>query len=322
MALAEIYTRPVNEALTPARRPRNHGVLPSVVSATPRAILRYLALRGVARPVLPRADRYAFDDVVRLWLAAESLTGDRRVGLRVAELVPFGAFGVPEHLMVTSATLDAALRALLRFYALVNGEQRLALDLAGRAARLTVLRSDGSPTLPCYADFVLASIRRRMELALGGRSFAHDIDDGAMRFDGALLATPLPGADEELCRTIAAIAEGRLGTQPDIRDAVRELLGRGFSEGGAIAAKLGLSRRTLQRRLVEHGTTLRALIDAARRDEALRLVAAGRELKAVADAVGFAEVRSFHRAFRRWTRRTPSEWRRVAREATTVARAD
>ncbi|HKS24205.1 MAG TPA: helix-turn-helix domain-containing protein [Thermoanaerobaculia bacterium] len=294
----------------------------SVVSATPRAILRYLELRGAPRPALPCAERYAFDDVVRLWLAAEALTGDRCLGVRVAALVPFGGFGVPEHLMVTSATLGAALRALLRFYGLVNGAQQLELHVNGRAARLIVFRSDGSPTLPSYADFVLASVANRMELALGGHTFAREIGDGAMRFDSEILRIPLPGADEELCRTMATMAEGRLATQPDIRDAVRELLGCGVSEGGAVAAKLGLSRRTLQRRLIEHGTTLRELVDAARRDEALRLVAAGRELKAVAGAVGFAEVRSFHRAFRRWTRQTPAEWRRVARGATTMARAD
>jgi len=280
----------------------------SVIAATPRAILRCLELRGAPRPPLAAAERYTFDEVAALWVAAEARTRDARIGLRVAELVPFGGFGLPEHLMVTSATLDAALRSLVRFYGLVNREQQLALDVAGRSARIAVFRADRSPTLACYADFVLASIRRRMELALG-RAFAHDIAGGAMHFARELLAAPLPGADEELCRTIAAIADGRLLARPEVVDAVRQSIARGRGDVRAVAAELGVGARTLQRRLVENGTTFRALLDEARRAESLRLVACGRPIKAVADAVGFAEVRSFHRAFRRWTRRTPAQWR-------------
>jgi len=77
-----------------------------------------------------------------------------------------------------------------------------------------------------------------------------------------------------------------------------------------VARELGLSARTLQRRLGELGTTYQALLDDVRRDASRRLLAST-DLDAgeVAFLLGFEELNSFSRAFHAWEGATPSRWR-------------
>jgi AraC-like DNA-binding protein len=80
---------------------------------------------------------------------------------------------------------------------------------------------------------------------------------------------------------------------------------------GALAKGAGLSRRTLQRRLQVRGGSFRSLRDELRRDQAIELL---RDpivtCEAVAAALGFSEPSAFHRAFMRWTGRSPGEFRK------------
>jgi AraC-like DNA-binding protein len=76
----------------------------------------------------------------------------------------------------------------------------------------------------------------------------------------------------------------------------------------AAARALTLSDRTLHRRLAEEGTTFREVAESTRRDLAVDLVRdSPRVFKEIASLVGFADPRSFHRAYRRWTGTTPGQ---------------
>lgn len=79
----------------------------------------------------------------------------------------------------------------------------------------------------------------------------------------------------------------------------------------ALARRLHLSPRTLHRQLKDEGTSLQALKDEVRRERALELLHRSRQpLKQVAAAVGFLNEKSFIRAFKGWTGRTPAAFRR------------
>ncbi|MBI5495411.1 MAG: helix-turn-helix transcriptional regulator [Deltaproteobacteria bacterium] len=79
-----------------------------------------------------------------------------------------------------------------------------------------------------------------------------------------------------------------------------------------LARLLGLSQRTLQRRLQEAGTTFQAELNAARIREAQRRMLATRDpLTAIALDVGCASLQHFSALFRRLVRASPSEWRRA-----------
>lgn len=80
----------------------------------------------------------------------------------------------------------------------------------------------------------------------------------------------------------------------------------------AVAARLGVSRQTLYRRLKGEGVTFEAVLDGLRRRMALDYIRAKRvSLNETAYLVGFSEPAAFSRAFKRWTGVSP----RSARDA-------
>ena len=78
-----------------------------------------------------------------------------------------------------------------------------------------------------------------------------------------------------------------------------------------VAEALGYSRRTLTRRLREEATRFLQIKDQLRRSRALQLLIANQlPVEAIADRVGFADLTTFHRAFKKWTGTTPLAYRR------------
>jgi AraC-like DNA-binding protein len=77
-----------------------------------------------------------------------------------------------------------------------------------------------------------------------------------------------------------------------------------------VAKELGMSERTLQRRITDEGTTFRELLNETRRELARQYL--GNELVEINEAaflVGYEDPNSFYRAFRSWEGKTPAEWR-------------
>jgi AraC-like DNA-binding protein len=77
-----------------------------------------------------------------------------------------------------------------------------------------------------------------------------------------------------------------------------------------------MSVRTLTRLLAAEGTTYRELLETLRRDLAGRYLAGDAlSVSEISFLLGFAELSSFHRAFKRWTGRTPAEFRQQFKRA-------
>ena len=142
-----------------------------------------------------------------------------------------------------------------------------------------------------------------------------------LEVDAALVDRPNPTSDPRLSRVIERHAEALLEARPlpvaSASERVRSLLARAIGEGeitlAAIAAKSKMSERSLQRRLADEGVTFDALLDEVRRDLALRYLADPKIAVAeVAYLLGYSEPSPFHRAFKRWTGKTPTEARKRA----------
>ncbi|MEM9169037.1 MAG: helix-turn-helix domain-containing protein [Pseudomonadota bacterium] len=86
---------------------------------------------------------------------------------------------------------------------------------------------------------------------------------------------------------------------------VSDALVRGVVEQEAAARQMGVSVATLRRRLQAEGATFRDLRRRVLNDAAQRLLREGRTVGDVAEALGFAEFRSFSRAFKEWNGCTP-----------------
>jgi AraC-like DNA-binding protein len=139
-----------------------------------------------------------------------------------------------------------------------------------------------------------------------------------LEFDRALLDLPLQGMDPNLAAVLDRFAQHRLEELPrpvDLVDDLSQRIGQALRgtipDAATLARQMGMSARTLSRRLHERGLTYQEVVDQARRELALRHLL-NKDLKVieVAFLLGFSEVSTFYRAFRRWTGTTPAAYRR------------
>jgi AraC-like DNA-binding protein len=99
----------------------------------------------------------------------------------------------------------------------------------------------------------------------------------------------------------------------DVRAQIRRGLVRGHFALSNVADALGISPRTLERRLTERGERYQELVESIRRDLASRLLDGTRSVGEVATLLGYTERSSFHRAFVRWFGQTPAAFQQDRR---------
>jgi AraC-like DNA-binding protein len=114
-----------------------------------------------------------------------------------------------------------------------------------------------------------------------------------------------------LDRQLQALPQQRQMTQR-VRRLLAQAIARGHLPGAEeVASELAMSARTLSRRLREEGTTLLALTEAVRIERAeLLLVGSDLPLGKVAQQLGFSDLSTFSRAFKRVKGIAPGELRR------------
>ena len=76
-----------------------------------------------------------------------------------------------------------------------------------------------------------------------------------------------------------------------------------------VARRLGMSERSLKRRLQERQTSFRELREAQLLERSRMLLRDGLSVESVAEVLGFSEARAFRRAYKRWTGQSPSAFR-------------
>ena len=112
--------------------------------------------------------------------------------------------------------------------------------------------------------------------------------------------------EEALARRPTTSGDLRSG----VENAIAPLLPHGKVTVGAIARTLGMSQRSLARRLAARGLTLGKILDELRSDLAKRHIKdKDLSISEIAWLVGYQEVSAFTHAFKRWTGRTPTEMR-------------
>ena len=95
-----------------------------------------------------------------------------------------------------------------------------------------------------------------------------------------------------------------------IRGAIGELLHNSEANLDQTAGALGLSARTLQRRLSEQGLSYSRLLAEMRFLKARELIQRQEKISDVALRLGYADAGSFTRAFERWAGMSPRQYRK------------
>jgi AraC-like DNA-binding protein len=140
-----------------------------------------------------------------------------------------------------------------------------------------------------------------------------DLDRGFRTHNGELLAMLAPQLDAELARQRDGI-----GAAERAKGTIKRLLAGRRPELADVARELGVSRRTLQRRLTGEGVSYQQVLEQARRELASHyLLRSTLDLSETAYLLGYEDANSFFRAFHQWEGESPSRWRERRSSATT-----
>jgi AraC-like DNA-binding protein len=318
----------------------------AVVEAIERAGVSREALfkrAGLDPGVMDRAEgRVSLEEYDALHDVALDLTGDEALGLHMGESATERTHPIVAHLVANAGTLREGIDALLRFYQLVTDRPVWRLEETDDHATLYYDVAPGSPRCErLRAEITMTGFYRML------RTFARDarprvvafehaeppygseysrIFEGAERFDqrftGIVFDRALLGAaqlhrDEDFRAVVESQAERRLSRLTKnasyaarVRDYLLDPATGDRRDMTAAARALGLSTRSLRRRLSQEGRSYSDIVDEALSMHAKRLLADDeRSIEATAYDMGFSSPSAFHKAFKRWTGTTPKEFR-------------
>ena len=262
---------------------------------------------------------------------------------RVVRCVSVRSYGVLGFLCQSASTVGAALHDVLQTLKLYTDEPRL--EATGGRIRVRYTRPlTERPGLWRATESTLAEVLSTarfltgQELAPLAVSFAHaapadvgpldaffgvtvnwEASESSLELSPAQLALPLESADEQLHALLLPVARAalaRCAPGDSVVERTRHALGGCLSEGAPtvsqVARKLSMSERTLRRRLAQEGLGFKHLLEQTRAQLARDYVANPQvPLAEVSYALGFSEPSAFHRAFKRWTGKTPARFRGV-----------
>ena len=145
--------------------------------------------------------------------------------------------------------------------------------------------------------------------------------ENALVLPAALLDTPCARAEPALVAVLDQYAADRLERAPGtnnfanrVRMVIADELQGGEPTTTRVAARLRMSVRTLNRLLANEGTSHRQMLETLRQELATRHLASDlMSTSEIAFLLGFSELASFHRAFKRWTGVTPATFRKQQR---------
>ncbi|RZJ11621.1 MAG: AraC family transcriptional regulator [Rubrivivax sp.] len=275
-----------------------------------------------------------------LWLALLAQSGDPLIGLKLGARFRLGRYGLVEFFLLNARTVQQAMEQAVTYWRLVIDEEKVVrLGQSGDALRLLIEPRIRHPAAAYEMD--LCYVLRMMSLLLGrpvaemgltlglghaqpagttlddyrtrlGCEVQFDEDCYWLELPAGLARQELPGSHPLLVQTLATQADLQLKLlerEPAVAARVSQLIELGANDVDAVAAKLGLSSRSLQRRLKEEGTNFGALRDDAQRRRAEQLLGEPRvALKEVAFFLGYEE-RGLAQACQRWFGASPGALR-------------
>jgi AraC-like DNA-binding protein len=304
---------------------------------------RVLAAAGLDWETLVKDDKRLGRDTIRR-LAEGAMAATRRpwLGLDLGGGAPVSAHGALGYAVVTSRDLREAMHTLARYGTTRN--DAMAWTCTDTPEGLTMQATDRTElgnVRGFVVDTVLGAILRLLETAMGQLPASLRIDlplptpawrDQYQRFGVAELRFEQPAfavhvAHRELALPcIGADAKAHASACRECEEALAEVAGASLAQRVAgllasvddgayprmavVAARCGISPRTLIRRLHADGATFQQLLDAARQQRALwMLVHTAEPVEEIASRLGYVDTSNFSRTVRRWFGATPRELR-------------
>lgn len=263
------------------------------------------------------------------------------IALALADAMPPGAFGIVEYVCRSAPTVREALLQWVRYLNLLDDAVVVGLVVEGDRAYLRVEVESEAPA-PGAHELCFALVAQRVKqfsavpFRVSSVEFVHRNDPAVYRawfdapvtfgapinqlvFPAAALDATLVSSDPALLAILTRTAEALLRDRPadasletQIARVLREVLRTNEGNVELVAKRLGMTSRSLQRRLKEENTSFNAVRERVRRELTERYLAEKLSISEISFLVGFSEPSAFFRAFKRWTGMTPIEARRAA----------
>jgi AraC-like DNA-binding protein len=273
--------------------------------------------------------------------ALDEFHGPGHLGLKVARAMPDGANGVLEYLLLTAPCLRASQLIHARFGLLTADYLRFELRESDGHSSVALVPPEGLVLAPLMEEYRVGRTLLGMRRALKQPQFTpsdvyftvlrpasllglQEFFGRDVRFHFAqpraglsvatnVLDQPLPTSDPALHRILLDHAQALMQKAPvptnvaaRVRQALVAQLHVGRPSINAVGRRLGMSERTLRRRLAEENTSFGDLLDQVRSSLARVLSrAADQTEKGVAHKLGFESTSALRRAQKRWAARMP-----------------
>lgn len=289
-----------------------------------------------------------FPTVCRFAAACARALGREDFGLLISETISTSNLGLIGFLMKQASSVRAALEDLVRYFhhhdsgavpflRAQNDVVMLGYAILDASTPGSEIVSDGAIAIACNIMRALCgpqwapieiTLSRRLPVAPAryerhfGVPVRFDAEHSAILFPARWLNQPIPAADpalrDMLQEQIRLMEEtGGQTLSEKVRRLMRAAL---LAERGSmerVAGALKMSKRTLERRLVEEGSSFRKLSDEIHYEIARHLLEnTAMPITEIGLALKFSEASAFSRAFKKWSGLPPRDWRtRAARAA-------
>jgi AraC-like DNA-binding protein len=307
---------------------------------------KLLARSGLTHQELSDPDgRVPLSKISGLWQAAVEQDPDPSFGLHLGESVDIREIGLVGYVLLHSRTAREALQRLVRYSRVIQEALKIRFEEDSAVGQLSFARVPlmdrihhpadarlavsmtltrkltGADVVPVEVGFPYprpddTSVHRRIFRA----PLKFDCPDAHITLAKVDLDRSIVAADETLVTYLDRLAEefleslSRVGTFSEkVRRAVWTDLSDGHPNLEGAATRIGVSPRSLQRRLKEEGTTFAEILDDLRHRMAMYLLRDQHlAVYEVAFLLGYSEPSTFFRAFRRWESKSPREYRAAA----------
>ena len=303
-----------------------------------------LAEAGIDPRLLDKPEnRVPFEQQQSLWRLAAERSGADDFGLHFARCFQPTSFGLLGYMAMNCSTIADSFDAIVKYQFLAGQGGEFSVSREGGLTSLCY--TPVNPEHPVTAQRVVAMLAATVSFGrwLVGEAyhpvraefthmsprepqqyeefFACPVSFGRsanrLVYASSVTQLPIPNASEDLLLLLSERANrllGSLSSSSGIAARIASLLATQLNakvpDKSVISAQLGMSERTLQRRLKEEGTSFQEILDNTRHYLARELLKnTDIPLSDVAVQLGFSEPSTFFRAFKKWEGSTPGQYR-------------
>lgn len=282
--------------------------------------------------------------IVLLRLASERC-GDPVFGLHLARYVHPTTFYSLGMAMFFSENLAAFLHCYITYYRIITTNDQLESKVEDGVLQIVATPREGMPMIPVRVDGFAAITLSIIRVALGDNNFApervclarpqpegyeehyerffgcpitYDGESTVISISESQLSRSLITANPELSKMYQKLTEDHLKKidRADfpgrVHNELVKLLPTGVSGKDQVAEALNMSTRTLYNKLEGAGTTFREVLDDTRRSLAEEYIRQQLPIYEIAYLIGFSDTANFSRAFKKWTGKSPVEFRELS----------